>query len=105
MTILEIHEQLTKMSANILLSKNKTYQGMSTDGLANFKRLANRFEHISLDPQDVLLVLMEKHIDVIRQGSYGSDLDDLQERICDVINYLVLLYGLEVERILEGDDE
>lgn len=93
-SVLNLQQDLFKESEKIMNNKNAAYAGGSSDGLANFYRLSS-ICHI--EPSDVICVLMEKHLDVIRQSSFDSN-EELKERICDTINYLTLFYALHSER-------
>lgn len=92
-SVLNLQQDLFKQSEKIMANKNAAYAGGSSDGLANFYRLASVCHS---EPSDVICILMEKHLDVIRQCSFDSS-EELRERICDTINYLTLYYALHSE--------
>jgi len=78
-------------------TKGKNYSG-DDDCLANFKKTGQR---LNLDPMVVLLVFLEKHMDAIYSyvnGTYTDDGELIEYRVCDAINYLLLLLGLLNEK-------
>lgn len=89
--LLETFTDLTESAAKILEDKNSAYRGGANilDSHANFKRIQKHYPELEVD--EIMNIMMDKHLDVIRQGSYGSK-EELKERICDCINYLVLIY-------------
>ena len=87
--LMETFTDLTESAEQIMIQKNKSYRGKGETSNDNFIRLQKVYSKLRVD--EIMLIMMEKHLDVIRQGSYGSK-EELKERICDCINYLVLVY-------------
>lgn len=78
-------------------AKGKDYTKGSLDALANFKEGGKA---LAIDPEVVCWVFMNKHYQAITnyiktQGQ--SESEPIEERIKDMINYLVLLLGLICE--------
>ena len=100
---LALIEDATK---NIMKKKGREYAG-NEDRLANFKRGS---ANTGVNSETVLFIYMQKHFDSLttfikdleKQKSYGAVAgalsEPIQERIKDMINYLLLLNGLLVER-------
>jgi hypothetical protein len=84
----------------VLGMKNIEYSGIN-DRLHNFK-VAGRM--LNITPEVALMGMKIKHTvsvyDIVNNIVNGNlpDLDVLNEKICDEINYLVLLKALIVER-------
>lgn len=87
--LMDTFTDLTESASQIMINKNSAYRGGDIDSHSNFKRIQKNYPQLEVD--EIMLILMDKHLDVIRQGSYGG-IDELKERICDCINYLVLIY-------------
>ena len=78
------------------LRKNKgtDYSQGNVDVLANFKKEAGNF---GTDPKLILGVYMNKHFSAINnyiKSNGQSESEPINMRICDAINYLILLQGL-----------
>jgi len=94
---------------DILASKGADYSG-EEDGLANFKRNAER---LGLSKYQVWLVYFMKHIDSISNSIKGTPNDPqvesepLSERCKDGVNYLALLHCMLLEdaEYEEGKDD
>ena len=85
-----------------LISKGQEY-AKGKDRLSNFKRAA-ALEQV--DPELALQGMMTKHvvsiydyIDDLNDGIFALTTDQLEEKIVDNINYLILLWALVNERI------
>jgi hypothetical protein len=96
----ELTDGLMKKAMFIEHSKRPAYTVGSADVLANFKRVGERTE---LAPEKVAMIYFLKHIDsiqsmVVKQNQI--DPEPMDERFCDAINYLRLLYALLYEREL-----
>lgn len=90
-------EQIISLTA----TKGEEYS-QSIDQLANFKRQA---AELSLSPEKVLMVYLNKHLDSIRgyvhSVNYGNPAnlsEPISGRIDDAILYLLLLQAMVVER-------
>lgn len=85
-----------------LITKGNEYQNGSDDVFHNFK-VAARMRNIT--PEQALDGMLLKHLvsmqDIINNTSQDiiPDLESLDAKIGDVINYYILLEGLLVERI------
>lgn len=97
-TFTEMVESEFGQLLKLLEQKGNDYAG-NEDVLANFKRNADR---LGLEPQQVLGVYMNKHLDAIftyiREGEVHSE--PIEGRIHDAINYLLLLLAM----VREQDD-
>lgn len=75
-------------------SKGKDYTLESKDALANFKEGGKALE---INPKVVAWVFMNKHYQAITnyvKTNGQSESEPIEERIKDMINYLILLLGL-----------
>ena len=87
-----------------ILGKKAKQYAMGDDRLQNFKDGAQFNNTI---PEDYLMHLVSKHIialrDFIRVLKYGErkSIEDWDEKIGDIINYMILLEAL----IWEGEDD
>ena len=94
----ELYNQVIESARAITETKGKVYTVESTDVLSNFKRVA---EVTETTPGQTVLVYLWKHLDAIRNSVLnGGDYDpeDIDERVKDCINYLILLLGLMKEK-------
>jgi hypothetical protein len=86
-------------------AKGHDYTKGSEDALANFKGAG---KDIGLDPMQVCWVFMNKHYQAItnyvRTGGQ-SESEPIDERIKDLINYLVLFQALIIERRKDAMDD
>lgn len=81
----------------IARSKGEDYTKGSKDALANFKEGGI---DINIDPKKVAWIFMNKHYQAITnyvKTGGQSESEPIDERIKDMINYLVLMYALIVE--------
>jgi len=82
---------------NLLKRKGKDYAQSSDDRLINFKQVG---QTLGISPAMVLMVYVNKHLDSIVQAIQANPTcpqtytEHLDERIQDVINYMVLLSAL-----------
>jgi hypothetical protein len=86
-------------------AKGEDYTKGSQDALANFKEGG---KDIDLDPQKVCWIFMNKHYQAITnyiKTGGQSESEPIDERLKDMINYLVLLRGLIVERRMNVIDD
>ena len=103
---LECTKLLDDATKNIMKSKGREYAG-DGDRLANFKRGSI---NVGVNPETVLYIYMQKHFDSLT--TFIRDLEranwlctvteklsePIQERMKDLVNYLLLLNGLIIER-------
>lgn len=94
-----IFDILIAKAREMFIQKGNAYSGIDNDSLSNFKSTAKR---IGLSPFEVLYVFMDKHYLSISNAIRNMEGDipvekteNLEGRIIDLINYLVLLYCLK----------
>lgn len=82
--------------SDILKSKGKDYTNGNDDGLVNFKQIATQFK---IKPDLALGIFMNKHYSAIQTYILTGQVESepIQERITDMINYLVLLRCLIID--------
>ena len=75
----------------------KEYAHDEDDVFANFKRVANALDS---SKEKVLMVYLLKHIDGISAYTKGhkSQREDVRGRLTDAIVYLMLLWGMVIEK-------
>lgn len=102
--ITETYERMLELSG----TKGEEYSGKQ-DALANFKRNGER---IGLDPIQIWHVYAAKHYDSIctfvkdiTTGFQRKQSEPIEGRIDDLILYLILLKGLNVDRQIELDNK
>lgn len=93
---------LADKALNIEETKRPGYTTNTMDVLSNFKRVADQIGTI---PEKVLMVYMLKHLDSIRtvlndieSGKENVDPEGWEGRLCDIYNYVRLLFALMWER-------
>lgn len=82
----------------IAKAKGADYTKGSSDALANFKEGGKA---LNIAPEKVAWIFMNKHYQAITnyiRTEGQSESEPISERIKDMINYLVLLQGLIVEK-------
>lgn len=84
-------------------TKGKEYAN-SEDRLGNFKRIA---EDLNIDPIKVAYVFFKKHLDAITYVIKGKEelSESFEQRILDARLYLLLIYGLYLEKITEKEEK
>ena len=91
--------------ATVSDAKGHDYTKGSEDALANFKGVG---KDIGIDPMQACWIFMNKHYQAItnyvRTGGQ-SESEPIDERIKDLINYLVLFQALIIERRKDAEDE
>lgn len=97
----DLMQSMFEDCAKISKAKGADYTVGSNDALANFKEGG---KDIDLDPIKVCWIFMNKHYQAITnyvktQGQ--SESEPISERVKDMINYLVLFYGLVIEALSE----
>jgi hypothetical protein len=91
-------DRLFQDAKAIAKSKGEDYTRGSEDALANFKEAA---KESNLDPKQVWYIYARKHWVAINnyiKTNGQSESEPISERIKDLVNYLVLLHGLIVEK-------
>ena len=87
-----------KECLEILKKKGEDYTVGSSDALANFKKAG---EAIELEPTKIWYIFANKHwqaiTNYVRTGGQ-SESEPIEERIKDMLNYLLLLKGLIQEK-------
>jgi hypothetical protein len=72
--------------------KNSDYAGNLTDGLANFRKTAER---LNLSMPQVFMVLMEKHFQALENDAKNPNLvlnEGVEDRLYDLASYCGLFY-------------
>jgi hypothetical protein len=90
--------QIFTSAEAIARAKGEDYTKGSQDALANFKEGG---EDINVDPVKVCWIFMNKHYQAITnyvKTNGASQSEPISERIKDMINYLVLMQALIVEK-------
>lgn len=94
----KVREQLHQERIAVQRAKNKDYS-TEEDCLSNFKEMAKR---MGATPEQILAVYLDKHYTALLKYIRGGCKDDGSEpivgRIHDAMNYLDMLYALQVER-------
>lgn len=98
----ELLASLRVEEEGILFSKGEEYTLGDADQLANFKRVARRY---NLDPLEVFGIFLEKHVDaiasyIVSRKTFSNE--TITGRIIDARNYLAL--GLALIHDLQGED-
>jgi len=85
----------------IMKSKGIAYSGRD-DKFGNFKRVA---KNLCMEPEQVWYVYFAKHLDSLSAWLRGDyvDSEPIEGRIKDLINYLLLLYGMIEESRREAE--
>jgi hypothetical protein len=94
----ELMKSLFTKCEEIARKKGADYTKGSADALANFKEGGSA---IDVDPIDVCWIFTNKHWQAITnyvKTEGQSESEPIDERIKDMINYLVLMYGIIVEK-------
>lgn len=97
--LLQLHEQTCEAARGIMTAKNQDYTAnKGDDPFANFKASA----FIGVEPEiGVLMRCMDKFKRIesfARNGTLAVKTESVDDAIQDVINYMILLQGLTVER-------
>lgn len=98
----ELMQRVFEDCSKISKAKGADYTKGSQDALANFKEGG---VDIDLDPIKVCWIFMNKHYQAITnyvKTDGKSESEPISERVKDLINYLVLFYGLIVEKQPNG---
>jgi len=100
----DFSEAIRTCDAILTLKGNDYTQGASSKGKDPRDRLKNFYrnaERMHLTPYQVLQVYMTKHLDAIETFLVSGRVESepIDGRICDAINYLLLLYKMiQIER-------
>lgn len=95
---LDIETETIQTALAIAKSKRPAYTRESLDVLYNFKDTA---EDIGIDPLQVWYVFARKHWDCLTAAAKNPNTpqaESLQSRVCDLINYSILLLALLEDR-------
>lgn len=94
--MVKIMDEVFKQCRKFREAGQAEYAHRDDNAFANFERIAER---LGITRETVLMVYTEKHIDGIHSYIQGhrSQREDISGRICDVIVYLCLLYGMVKE--------
>jgi hypothetical protein len=89
----ELYNTMIEASRNIMFAKNVGY-GDEDDALRNIKNISKMFPKLS--NEEVLGVLLSKHLETL--FNHDMSYEDAYEKICDSINYLILLQALKLDK-------
>lgn len=98
----ELMQSMFEDCAKISKAKGADYTKGSLDALANFKEGSI---DLGIEPEKVCWIFMNKHYQAVTnyvKTNGQSESEPISERIKDLINYLVLMYGLIVEKQKSG---
>lgn len=87
-------EEMQMEENALMLDKGEEYTVSDTDKFKNFKSIADR---MSMQPREVAMVYLLKHMDSIRNyvlHGKESSTEPIRGRIQDARNYLLLLGGI-----------
>lgn len=94
----DLREKLTKDRFSLCDKKSIEYTRHSKNRLANFERIAEKYQ---VSREVVLAVYLEKHLDgiadYIKEGGKGDVSEPVIGRIADAQNYLDLLAAMVAE--------
>ena len=91
-------------SMDVLIAKNSNYSKGDTDALHNFVAGA---AIAGCTPAQAAWGYATKHLVALRdkiQRNDFSDLADLEEKCCDIINYVAIIYAIGVEEFSKKQD-
>ena len=98
----KLHEDIINKETDILLTKGKEYC-ITEDRLKFFKDYANK---LNITPEKVCAIFMLKHFNsIISYVNSGKNLSDenIESRILDARNYLLLLLAINKEGKVDED--
>lgn len=99
----ELMQKTFDSCATISKAKGADYTRGSLDALANFKAAG---KDVDVNALKICFIFMNKHYSAITnyiKSNGQSESEPIAERIKDMINYLVLLQGLIIEK--ENEDK
>lgn len=92
-----LHEKMCEEARKLMLKKNHDYTAGSDDPFANFRMS----EFVGIDARLSILVRMLDKIKrletQIQKGKLKVSNETMKDSIIDIINYTVLLYGMETD--------
>ena len=91
-------------SMDVLIAKNSNYSKGDTDALHNFVAGA---AIAGCTPAQAAWGYATKHLVALRdkiQRNDFSDLADLEEKCCDIINYVAIIYAIGAEEFSKKQD-
>jgi hypothetical protein len=96
--LFKLHNELTEEARNIMQAKNHDYRGGSEDPFANFRDSKG----LGVDPViGIMLRMRDKQQRIksfVETGQLKVKDEGVKDAVLDQINYLVLLYGMIVEK-------
>ena len=90
-------KHIKNYSMDVLIAKNSNYSKGDTDALHNFVAGASI---AGCTPAQAAWGYVTKHLVALRdkiQHNDFSDLADLEEKCCDIINYIAIIYSIGIE--------
>lgn len=90
-------KHIKNYSMDVLIAKNGNYSKGDTDALHNFVAGA---DIAGCTPAQAAWGYVTKHLVALRdkiQRNDFSNIDDLEEKCCDIINYVAIIYAIGVE--------
>lgn len=100
----DLHKDIVDKETNILLTKGKEYC-ITEDRLKFFKDYANK---LGITPEKVCAIFLLKHFNsIISYVNSGKNLSDenIESRILDARNYLLLLLALSCDKKIVDNNE
>ena len=97
-------KHIKNYSMDVLIAKNSNYSKGDTDALHNFVAGA---AIAGCTPAQAAWGYATKHLVALRdkiQRNDFSDLADLEEKCCDIINYVAIIYAIGVEEFSKKQD-
>ena len=93
----KIYKKMLAEEKDIMIKKGLDYTRNSPDKLANFKRIAEKY---NIDILKVISIYMEKHFDALVTYITTGRLkgEPVHSKIQDIRNYLALLYAAIIEK-------
>ena len=88
---------IRQQSLDILLQRNSNYAKGSDDALHNFTASASI---AGCTPAQAACGYVTKHLVALRdkiQRNDFSNIDDLEEKCCDIINYTAIIYAIGID--------
>lgn len=97
-SVFALHDELTRHARGIMEAKNHDYRGGSGDPYANFRGSVS----LGVDPITGVLLRVQDKLMRIKTFAEKGELkvkgEGLKDAVTDVINYMVLAYGLATEK-------
>ena len=90
-------KHIKNYSMDVLIAKNSNYSKGDTDALHNFVAGA---DIAGCTPAQAAWGYATKHLVALRdkiQRNDFLDIDDLEEKCCDIINYIAIIYAIGID--------